>query len=178
MNTTKRYRLILGSIFFALMFVNIGSVGYSTIYRLTKTSIRGGDPKEEHGEIVLSFVNPKGPATALQVGDEIVALKSERPEVMPIVYARPDSYWRVKGGTGYTLTILRNGRTLEIPLRSMRQGNLLYRLAFQLVFLVFIVTGLTIFLLKSDDNQALLLALMLGSFVGMTNWQLIAIPTW
>ena len=44
MNTTKRYRLILGSVFFALMFVNIGSVGYSTIYRLTKTSLRGWNP--------------------------------------------------------------------------------------------------------------------------------------
>src|SRR5262245_39721655 len=60
----------------------------------------------------------------------------------------------------------------------MRQSNLVNRLAFQLIFLIFIVTGLIIFLLKPDDDQALLLALMLGSFVGVSNWDLTAIPAW
>src|SRR5262245_10293676 len=179
MKITKRYRLILGCIFFALNFVNIGSVGYSTIYRLTKTSVRGWDPKNENGKVVVSFVNPEGPATALQVGDEVVALNSERPEAMPIFYPpRPNSYWRVSAGTSYTLTVLRNGQLLEVPLQSMRLSNLVKRLVFQSIFLIFIITGLIIFLLKPEDSQALLLALMLGSFVGVTNWQLTAIPTW
>ena len=85
----------------------------------------------------------------------------------------------MKAGTSYTLTILRNGQMLEIPLQSMRpESNLGKRLAFQLILLIFVVTGLIIFLLKPNDNQALLLALMLGSFVGVVDWQLTAIPTW
>src|SRR5215813_5277679 len=179
MNTTKRYRLILGSIFFALMFINIGSVGYSTIYRLTKTSLRGWNPDEKNRRPIITYVNSEGPAAALRVGDEIVALKSERPEAMPIFYPpRPNAYWRVKAGTSYTLTIFRNGQSLEVPLQSMRQSNLVNRLLFQSIFLIFVITGLIIFLLKPDDDQALLLALMLGSFVGVTNWELAAIPIW
>ena len=178
MNITKRHRLILGCAFFALMYIHIGSSGYSTIYRLTKTSVRGWDVKRENEKLVVSFVNPEGPASALQVGDEVVALKSERPEAMPIVYPEEASYWLTPAGTGYTLTVLRKGRTIEIPLQSMQRSNLAARLVFQLIFLIFVITGLIIFLLKPEDNQAFLLALMLGSFVGMTNWQLVEFPTW
>ena len=93
MNITRRYRLMLGCIFFALIFINIGSVGYSTIYRLTKTSLRGWTPDEKNRKPIITYVNSEGPTAALQVGDEIVALKSERPEAMPIFYPpRPDNY--------------------------------------------------------------------------------------
>jgi phosphoserine phosphatase RsbU/P len=178
MNITKRNRLVLGCAFFALMFIHIGSVGYSTIYRITKTSVRGWDVEIKNGKPAISFVNPEGPATALQIGDEVVALKSERPEAMPIVYFEESSYWLTPAGTGYTLTALRNGEALEIQLQSMRQSNLGFRLAFQVIFLIFAITGLIIFLLKHDDSQALLLALMLSSFVGVTNWQLVGLPIW
>src|SRR5262249_51635195 len=152
--------------------------GYSTIYRFTKTSLRGWDVEKKNGKPVISFVNPEGPATALQIGDEVVALKSERPEAMPIVYSEESSYWLTPAGTGYTLTVLRSGQSLEIPLQSMRQSTLGFRLVFQAIFLIFAITGLTIFLSKHDDKQALLLALMLGSFVGVTNWQLAGLPIW
>ncbi len=103
MNITKRQRIVLGCAFFALMFVNVGSAAYSTIYRLTQTSVRGWEPAKENGKLIVSFVNPEGPATALQVGDEVIALKSERPDAIQIAYREGSSYWPAPPGTAYTL---------------------------------------------------------------------------
>src|SRR5581483_7317164 len=43
---------------------------------------------------------------------------------------------------------------------------------FIFIHLIFLVTGLAVFLLRPDDQQAWLLALLLGAFIGLSTWSM------
>ena len=87
---------------------------------------------------------------------------------------------RAGSGTTYKLTIRRGGRTLEFDLATAAKplGGWFFDLALHLVSLIFPLTGLAVFLLKPDNKQAWLLALMLGSFTGLFSGGLPLAPTW
>jgi serine phosphatase RsbU (regulator of sigma subunit) len=164
-----RLRLAIGIPFFALAFfylclrVYLGAVAPSVYSR------RGWNAERKDGRVVIVVVGENAPATgALQRGDEIISLWSERPDATPTT--TPD-FWRVPPGTHYRLTINRAGQLFELPLRTTRidtnspEGA--FFVFFIFTFLLFIGAGVTVFLLKPGDEKAWLLALMLTSFTSL-----------
>jgi len=177
-----RFRLIIGIPFFALMFFYLGLRVYSRV-SLQEYSLRGWNAEWRDGRVVIADVIPNSPATGvLRKGDVVVAFWSERRDATPLV--TPD-YWRVPPGTRYKLTVSRDGQSLELPLQTTRisfggpSSGALY-FFYMLTFLLFIITGVTVFLLRPGDEQAWLLALMLTTPVALLTLDIgsLQLPRW
>jgi serine phosphatase RsbU (regulator of sigma subunit) len=177
-----RLRLIIGIPFFALMFFYLGLRVYSRV-ALQDYSLRGWNAEWRDGRVVIADVTPNSPATdVIRKGDVVVAFWSERRDATPLV--TPD-YWRVPPDTQYKLTVSRDGQSLELPLQTTRisfggpSSGALY-FFYMLTFLLFITTGVTVFLLRPGDEQAWLLALMLTTPVALLTLNIgsLQLPRW
>ncbi|HEX5084785.1 MAG TPA: SpoIIE family protein phosphatase, partial [Blastocatellia bacterium] len=120
-------------------------------------------------------VDKNGPATALQVGDEVISINgrtlADDPKLLRYnEHAAP--------GSIYKMVVSREGQSLEFTLEMIRYptSRWLRPIIDGLVQLLFLLTGLTVFLLKPADRQAWLLALMLGAFTGLFNNGLPPLP--
>jgi sigma-B regulation protein RsbU (phosphoserine phosphatase) len=158
----KRLRLILGGLFFALMFVFAAGNAVQTFeYR---QSTPGFGVKMRGGRVLIEQVGQAGAAAGLRAGDEVVSLDGRKVEtglpVFELLSAEP--------GRAFTVAIGRDGQVRELNLRTVPFPHFMQFL-FTLVLIVipatFLVTGFAVFILKPDDKQAVLLALMLGMFV-------------
>ena len=174
---TKKLKLISGVLFLALMCVNIGANLYESLAEQFTYSQRGWEAKEAEGKPIIWTVDADGPAAALRVGDEVVSLNVEPPGACRLINRRECA---ARPGTTYKLTVRRDGRTLEFDLATAAKplGGWFFDLALHLVSLIFPLTGLAVFLLKPDNKQAWLLALMLGSFTGLISGGIPLAPTW
>jgi len=164
------------------MFFYLG-LRISSRITLQEYSLRGWSAELRDGRAVIANVSANSPATGvLQKGDVVVAFWSERPDATPLV--TPDR-WRVPPGVRYKLTVSRDGQLLELPLQTTRvpfggpSSGVIY-LFYMLTLLLFIVTGVTVFMLKPGDEQAWLLALMLTTPVALLtlNLEYIPMPRW
>jgi serine phosphatase RsbU (regulator of sigma subunit) len=164
-----RFRLIIGIPLFALMFFYLCLRVYLGGVAPQEYSRRGWNAERRDGRAVIADVGPNSPATGVvREGDVVIAFWSERPDATPLV--TPD-YWRVPPGTRYKLTVIREGQSLELPLHTTRISaggppGVLFAF-FMLTFLLFIITGVVVFLLKPGDEQAWLLSLMLTTPVAL-----------
>src|SRR5215470_6297727 len=170
MNITKRHRLVLGCVFFALMFGQFGVNAYVAMTQLSGSYDGWMAPQAQ-----IIEVDQKGPAMALRVGDEFISINglTLRDDPQIINYGH-----RVPPGTNYTMVVRRQGQSLEFTLAtaSFPISRWLIPTADILVQLLFLLTGVTIFLLKPADRQAWLLVLMLGLFPGLFNNDLPPLP--
>jgi phosphoserine phosphatase RsbU/P len=163
---TKKLKLIFGCLLFALMlFAALANV-YTAQRQLTSTSTRGWEALKTDGKQVIYQVDSAGPASILQVGDEVIALKGEPPDAFPLLYI---DECNVPAGTSYQLIIRRNGQPQELTLQTADhpRSDWFFNWGMRLANLLFLFTALTVFLLRPDDKQAWLLALMLGTFGGL-----------
>ncbi len=162
----KRFKLILGGLFFAVMLVNVGANFYASWAGWTAFSERGWEATEVNGKPVIYTIDGKGLSVVLRVGDEIVSLKGEPQADFPLLNRNECA---VPPGTPYKLTVRRDGQTLEFDLVTAQAplSNLFYDFALHLAGLIALVTGVTLFFLKPDDKRAQLLALMLGAFIAL-----------
>jgi sigma-B regulation protein RsbU (phosphoserine phosphatase) len=174
---TKKLKLISGVLFLALMSANIGALFYDSWAQQFTHSQRGWEAKEVDGKPVIWAVDADGPAAVLRVGDEVISLEVEPRGACPLINMRGCAAPR---GTIYKLTIRRGGQTLEFDLATAAKplSGWFYGFIFNLGGLIFPVTGLAVFLLKPDNKQAWLLALMLGSFVGLFGGGISLAPAW
>src|SRR5262245_41987013 len=173
---TKKLKLISGVLFLALMSLHIGAIFYDSWAQQFSYSQRGWEAKEVGGKPVIWTVDADGPAAALLVGDEVISLEVEPRGACPLIKrgcAAPQ-------GTIYKLTIRRGGRTLEFDLATAAKplSGWFYDFIISLTILIFPVTGLAVLLLKPDNKQVWLLALMLGSFVGLIGGGISLAPAW
>jgi serine phosphatase RsbU (regulator of sigma subunit) len=176
-----RLRLIIGIPLFALMFFYLCLRVYLGVAP-QEYSRRGWDAEWRDGGVVITDVGLNSPATdVVRKGDVVVAFWSERPDATSLVTPK---FWRVPPDTRYKLTVSRDGQLLELPLRTTRISaggplGVLF-LFFMLTFLLFITTGVTVFLLKPGAEQAWLLALMLTTPVALfpLNFEYIQPPRW
>jgi serine phosphatase RsbU (regulator of sigma subunit) len=112
----------------------------------------------------------------------VVTFWSERRDETPLV---TQDYWRVPPGTRYKLTVSRDGQSLEQSLQTTRisfggpSSGALY-FFYMLTFLLFIITGVTVFLLRPGDEQAWLLALILTTPVALLTFAIgsLQLPRW
>jgi len=158
----KRVRLMLGGLFFAVMFVFAGANAYQTFQ--FRQSAPGWTMMKRDGRVIVEQVNQTGAATALRVGDEIISFNGR-----PLGSIREvNSLSREDVGYMYTLGVRRDGQTQEISLRTAPVSATTITFTTLLVAVIpaiFLTFGFAIFILKPFDNQALLAALMFGMFV-------------
>lgn len=174
---TKRLKLICIGLFFAVMFVNVGANFYSHWAERIVYSQRGWEATRVDGKPAIYTVDADGPAAVLRAGDEIVSLKAELQEAFPVLNRRSCD---APPGTRYKLTVHRGGQTLDFDLvtAAIPLSSWFFDFAHDLSSLAFLVIGLAVFLLKPDDKQARLLALMLGGCVGFFGSDPSLLPKW
>jgi sigma-B regulation protein RsbU (phosphoserine phosphatase) len=175
---TTRRRRWLGVFFFALMFGHMGVNAYATLMDvIDRPSSSDGwtARKLPDGRAQIVSVDNDGPATALQVGDEVVSINGRTLADDPKILSYNE---RVAPGASYTIAVRREGQSLDFTLETIRYpiSRWLRPIIDDLVQLLFLLTGLTVFLLKPADRQAWLLALMLGAFTGLFNNSLPPLP--
>jgi sigma-B regulation protein RsbU (phosphoserine phosphatase) len=127
------------------------------------------------GRAQIDSVDQNGPATALQVEDELISINGVTLRDDPKIRSYNQT---VPPGTSYTIFVRRQGQSLEFILTTTGYPIRLWLTPIidRLVQLLFLLTGLTVFLLKPADRQAWLLALMLGAFTGLYNSELPPLP--
>ena len=169
----KRLRPFLVGLFFALLLLYLAV----NIYRVLALA-RHYDGWEANStrdnRAVITRVDPQGPAAGvLREGDEIVAVNGRPVRIDGLSGALGRAYRAIPPGGAYTLTIKRAGRddeasaTEEVTLHTQpaQPARLYGRFAGVVgMILIFCLAGLIIFLLKPNDKQAILLALILGMF--------------
>jgi serine phosphatase RsbU (regulator of sigma subunit) len=178
MNITKRHRLVLGCVFFALMFGHFGVNAYSAWLNLM-ASPRSSDGLTARlspdGRAQIVSVDQNGPATELRVGDEVLSINGQTLRDNPEILSYNQG---VAPGTSYTIVVRRKGQSLEFTITTIRYpiNRWLIPIVDSLIQLLFLLIGLSVFLLKPADRHAWLLALMLGAFTGLFNNELPRLP--
>ena len=163
-------RLLLGSLFFALMFFYLCVQAYFSFVHVGSSDGWFGQQKMPGDPVHITGTDPKGPATALQAGDEFLAINGITPAEDPKIMGFAD---RVPPGTTYLMTVRRDNQELVVPLTTVEKParrDYTGQSTYIFIELIFLVTGLAVFLLKPDNQQAWLLALMLGTFIGFSTW--------
>lgn len=175
----NNWRLIIGSIVFAILLVHWGGNTWLS-FRPPGSYDGWSGSRTPSGGGVITAVDLQGPAAALQIGDEVLAINN-----VPVNAGNPQilNFNRyVPPGTRYPMLIRRNGQQLEIQLQTVayaRQGLGYHRVWMAAVYLLFLLTGGFVFLLRRDDKQAWLLALMLWTLTAVAGGQLvIGVPNW
>ena len=163
-------RLILGSLFFALLFFYFGVRIYFVFFHVGSYDGWFGEQRGMAAPVLITRTDPNGPATVLQPGDEMLAINGITPKQDPSIMGFAS---RVPPGTTHTMTVRRNGQelsfrltTAENPPKEVDWGQRFYIL----INLIFLFTGLFVFLLKPANEQAWLLALMLGTCIALNTW--------
>jgi hypothetical protein len=159
-------RTILVGIFFALVAAyTVVSYGYwITLQHMLDERGWNASPTAPGGPELIVRVDAGGPATDLQVGDEVIAINGQNVERSD--YRTENVFRRLNPDDAYTLTIRREGQTRDLTLRRTR-SSLFKRIftsgtiATLLNSAVFLLTGIAVFALKPEDKQALLLSLWL-----------------
>ena len=159
-------RTILVGIFFALVAAyTVASYGYwVTLQHMLEERGWNASPTAPGGPELVIRVDAGGPATDLQLGDELVAINGQNVERSD--YRTENVFRRLNPDDAYTLTVRRDGGVRDITLRRSRTSlfKWVFRsnvLATLLNACVFLFIGIAVFVVKPDDKQALLLALWL-----------------
>jgi serine phosphatase RsbU (regulator of sigma subunit) len=171
---TKRARILFGVMVLALMSANFGLYVYS-ISLPKKGSYAGFTVNwDGRGEPRITGVNPGVLAADFQVGDELIAIDGVKirddPRVLIEYYPPP--------GTRITFTIRRAGALRDVTIQSVPHWE---RARFDPIYyisLLFLLTGWAVFLLRPDDKQAWLLALMLATLTGLVGDDPSNLPSW
>src|SRR5882672_9909702 len=172
---SKRVRILLGVIVLGLL------SAYFSVYVYSITLPKKGSSDgltvtwEGRGEPRVNSVDPNGPATSLQIGDEFIAMNGKKIKDDPRILGISDS---VPPRPRYTLTIRRAGELRDVVIQTIpHQGHTQFDRLYY-VNLLFLLTAWIIFLLRPDDKQAWLLALMLGTLTIILGNGPANLPSW
>lgn len=160
-------RVILVSLYFAVMFAYAGASAYIFFTQHSRTNIQavGWAVAPSDGPLLVSNVIHNGPATALRIGDEIVALNDKSPQSPAQVI---EFFQQLEAGASYSISVRRAGQPEVFTLQTARPPLSWWAdVVLECVILpaIFLSTGLILFLLRPDDKQALILALLFGTLV-------------
>lgn len=162
----RQVQFTLGAIFFALLLVYGGTRFYRSLGSLGMESEPGWDIRLTGSQARVAQLHTVEPPGLLRVGDEVLTINGE-----PIRRASDvaDIFQKIDPGRPYTLMIRRRGVPIELTLLSQAiplTNWMLNGFASLIIPNIFLLTGLIVFMLKPNDKQALLLALMFGMFTG------------
>ena len=172
---SKRMRILLGGLLLTLMSAYCGVYIYSITLPRKGSNDGWSAFWDGKGEPRVTGVDPKGMATGLQVGDEMIAINGVKikddPSILGYGGERPP-------GTRYTLTVRRAGELRDVVIQTIPHEGRVQFDPYYYISLLFLVTGWLVFLLRPDDKQAWLLALMLGTFTGLVGNDPANLPLW
>src|SRR5262249_51297647 len=173
---TKRARILLGGLVLTLLTAYIGIYVYSITLPKKGSSDGWSGTWDGKGEPRVTSVDPNGAtANSLQVGDEFIAINGVKIKDDPRLLEYSNN---VPPGTRYTLTIRRAGELRDVEIQTVpHQGRINFD-PYYYVCLLFLATAWIVFLLRPDDKQAWLLALMLGTLTGTLGNEPVNLPSW
>jgi phosphoserine phosphatase RsbU/P len=173
----KNVKLTLGVALFALMFIYWGGVSWLSIARLAHVSECGLETTLRDGKVLIAQINLEDYSPILHLGDEILGIK-ERPRDSPKTLL--DGTVNVAPGSTTTFLVKCHGQVYEVPIttQAVPLRDWVQAIANVLVPWTFFLTGLLVLILKPDEHQAWLLAIMLGTFVGLFGGDVTNVPTW
>jgi serine/threonine protein kinase len=163
MNNPLRFILIIS--FYAVMFACSAANAYLTFATPYLNSTSGWGHKREGDSMVVGYVYPYGPVGELREGDEIVALNGRE---FKSGADKSKFFSNAEVGKPYTLLVRRDGRLRELTLRTVPISNATWASFFLETIIspsLFLIVGLAVFLLKPNDEQALLLSLIFACLV-------------
>jgi sigma-B regulation protein RsbU (phosphoserine phosphatase) len=162
----RRLQFTLGAIFFALLLVYGGARSFKGFAALGMESDPGWPARQVGTQVRVDQIRNVETAGLLHSDDEIVAINGRPIRQMSDLV---EIFQHVDPGAPYTVVVRRDGDVFEVLLRSQAIPVIFWIVsgaASLLIPNIFLLTGLIVFLLKPDDKQALLLALMFGMFCG------------
>ena len=154
----KRVRLILGLPFFAMLLTGTVAGIYPWLH--PHGSNAGWDGSGQFGEFHITGIPADSPAHELHPGDKIIAVNGTK------VFDHPEALGdesNMPPGSTYSMTVDRDGQELTFSWKTIPKKPQPFPWN-RLVTLLFWLGGLLVLLLKAEDQQAWLLALMLGTF--------------
>jgi sigma-B regulation protein RsbU (phosphoserine phosphatase) len=162
----QRLPLVASLVVFAVFAAWLATVATKTVAVLRHAGAPGWLAEQSEDVVRVVYVRAAGPAEGLlRRGDQVLALDGRG---VRSIFDVAFWYQSEPPGTAYRLAIQRDGRVLNLTLKTARFGlswAMLLRLAPFLVGGLFLGFGLAILLLRPFDAQARLLALMLCLFV-------------
>jgi phosphoserine phosphatase RsbU/P len=160
----RRVLNIFVGLYFLLMFVNAAVGAYQMVRSLKlydKASVPGWRIEPWSGRMRVRAIESDEPsASQLRIGDEIVSINS-KPLDNPYNVLKP--FENIPPGSTYTITVRREGQLLDFTLKTRPFPWVLVAIEPMLALVIpaiFLFSGLALFLFRSEDKLALLLALM------------------
>lgn len=174
---TKHVRLFLGGALFALMGLYWGAVSWHNVAQLAEVSDCGLEAVLQNGKVMIAQINLENYSPVLHPGDEIVGIKGLPQESLKSLL---DGAVNLAPGQEATFLVKCQGEVHEVPLMTQPRPlkDWLQAVTRVLAPWAFFLTGLLVLLLKPEERQAWLLALMLGAFVGLFGGDDTKVPFW
>src|SRR5262245_8861936 len=171
---TKRARILFGGILLALMSTYLVLYVYSI--SLPKKGSYGGFNAswDGKGEPRINRVDPTVLVADFQVGDELIAIDGVKIRDYPRVLIDKDP----PPGTRMTYTIRRAGQLRDVTVQTIPHRERLQFHPIYYIYLLFLLTSWGVFLLRPDDKQAWMLALMLATLPGLFGGSPDNLPSW
>ncbi len=171
----KQTKLILGSILFVFFFLNLAAGMLSAFYQLRDWSSCGLNTVIKGKGWIITDVTKDGQSPILHVEDEVLGVKGLPPN---FTVKNLSNDLPIPAGSELTLIVRCQGIIHEVPVQTYGASPKIWlkEIGGFMMIASFLVTGLLILLVKSDDPQAWLLSLMLGTFAGLFNYALTNIP--
>jgi sigma-B regulation protein RsbU (phosphoserine phosphatase) len=165
--TQKRLRLGLGAIFFTLLLVYGGQLLSRSLAALQMESDPGFSVLQVRNRVLVTEISTPESRSELRPLDEVVTIEGHE---VKSVNDFPTLFDNIKPDTPFSVVVKRNGRLVSIFGLTSRpipfSSWLISGVARVVIPQIFLLTGLVVFLLRPNDKQALLLALMFGMFIG------------
>ena len=159
-----RRRFVLVGLFFA-----VTAAGVCSHYYLELTTPNFFTPddygfgvRQQVGRLVVGLVKPRGPATSLRTGDEIISVDGEHTRHQTDLIK---VFQRHQSDSSHSIVVRREGELLHFNLSPTKPSLWFYiqRTIHVLASTCFLLMGLFVFVLKPDDKPALLLSLWFGA---------------
>lgn len=172
---SKRTRILLGGILLTLMSVYFALYVYSITLPRKGSSDGFSATWDGRGDPRITNVDDNSPSSGLvQPGDEIIAINGIKIMDDPGVLLNSDN----PPGTRLTLTVRRTGELRDATITTVPYATRVRFDPIHYISLLFLLTGWAVFLLRPEDKQAWLLAMMLATLIGLVGNGPVNLPSW
>ena len=170
---TKQLKLTIGFVLFTIMTLYWAMASWFSLVTLWHTSDCGLETKLQGDKVVISGIRMEDYSPILHPGDVVLGIRGMGRDSAKTLL---DGTVKGKPGSETVLFVQCSDKVYEVPVTT--QPLPFSRWAREILGTIapwtFLLTGLIVFLLRHNESQAWLLAMLLGSFVGLFNVDFIA----
>ena len=172
---SKRTRILLGGILLALMSLYFAIYVYSITLPRKGSSDGFSASWDGRDDPRINSVDANSPSSGLlQPGDEIIAINGIKIMDDPGVLLNSEH----PPGTRLTMTVRRSGELRDATITTVPYATGVRFDPIHYISLLFLLTGWAVYLLRSEDKQAWLLAIMLATLIGLVGNSPVNLPLW